>query len=97
MPLVKHLCGLLEGRANGSELDVRVDDLRVGAVLLNVLGLTRVDRAGTASDTGRGRVGIGGVSLGVEPQHVDGVVVPEGHDENVAASKRGRRSGRRSA
>jgi hypothetical protein len=82
---LKHL-KRLEGRANGSEPDVREDNSRVGRVLLNILGLTRVGSASTTGSTELG--GVGGVGR-VEPEHVDGVVVPKRHNEDVAASKRG--------
>jgi hypothetical protein len=102
---VKHLSGRLEGGANGAELDVGVDNGGVGGVGLNILGLARVDGAGTTGNTWLLWVGIGGESR-VEPQHRDRVVVllaksvyrsyvaeedtyPEGHNKNVSASKRG--------
>jgi hypothetical protein len=54
-------------------------------VLLHVLGLTRVGSASTALSTQLG--GISRVS-GIQPQHVDRMVVPERHDQDVAACKR---------
>jgi hypothetical protein len=82
-----HLCGRGEGRSNGTEPDVGVDNSSTGGVGLDVLRLSRVGRArSTANTRGRG-VLVSGVGR-VEPKHVDRVVVPERHDENVATSKR---------
>lgn len=78
---------LVEGGANGAEPDVGEDDAGVGAVLLEILGLAGGGGAGTAGNSELAWVGIGGVG-GVEPQHVDRVVVPERHDEDVAAGER---------
>lgn len=75
------------GRADGAELDVGVDDLGVGGVGLNVGGGTRAGGAGTTSNTGSGGISGGGV-VRVEPEHVDGVVVPDGQDEDYSASER---------
>jgi hypothetical protein len=85
--LTASLCGLSESRADGTELDVGVDDSGARGSGLNVLGLARVDGAGTTGDTRLLRVSVCGVG-GVEPEHVDRMVVPEGHDQDVAASKR---------
>lgn len=85
------LCGLSEGRANGAELDVGEDDSCVWRVGLDVRGLAGGDWAGTTGDTRLGWVGIGGEGR-VEPEHVDRVVVPERHDQDVAAGKRGSHS-----
>jgi hypothetical protein len=82
---VKHLCGGLEGGANGAELDVREDNSGVGRVLLNILRLARVSSASTTGGTKLG--GISGVGR-VEPEHVDRMVIPQGHNEDVSASKR---------
>jgi len=79
--LAAGLLGSRVGRVDVTEPDVRVDDLGVGSGVLDVFGLARVCRAGTTSDTGLGCVGIGGV-VGVEPEHVGVVVVPDGEDEN---------------
>jgi hypothetical protein len=79
--------GLVEGRADGAELDVGEDNAGVGAVRLKIRRLARGSRASTTGDTRLAGVGSGGVA-GVEPEHVDRVVVPERHDEDVAASKR---------
>lgn len=68
-----------EGRADGAELDVGEDDLGVGGVGLNLGGDTRGGRALTTVSTGAAtldRVG------GVEPEHVGGMVVPDGHDKD---------------
>lgn len=82
----KRLRGLLEGGANGAELDVGVDDGGVGGVGLDVLGLARVGGASTTANTGGGRVLVGGVG-GVEPQHGDRMVIPKGHDKDVSVCK----------
>lgn len=74
------------GRADVAELDVRVDDLCVGRVGLDVRGCARAVRAGTAGDTGSGWVGVGGVGS-IEPEHVDGVVVPDGENEDGTAGE----------
>ena len=66
---------------DGTELDVGVGDLGVRGVGLNVRGSTGGGRAVATSDTGRGRVRSGRV-VGVEPEHVRLVVVPDGHDED---------------
>lgn len=71
----------LISRANRTELDVRVDDGRVGGVGLNIRGLARVGGAGTTSDTGGRGVLIERVAR-VEPEHVGCVVVPDGHDQD---------------
>jgi hypothetical protein len=86
-----HLCGLGEGGSNGTEPDVRVDDSGARRVSLNILRLSRVSRARSTANTGGLGVLVGGVG-GVEPKHVDRVVVPERHDEDVAAGKRGTHS-----
>lgn len=78
---------LVESRADGTELDVGEDNAGVGRVLLKVLRLARGGRAGTTGNSGLAGVSSGGVA-GVEPEHVDGVVVPERHDEDVAAGER---------
>lgn len=77
----------LEGRSNGTELDVGEDDSGVRRVSLNILGLTRISRASTTSDTRRRGILISGERR-VEPKHADAVIIPERHDEDVAASKR---------
>jgi hypothetical protein len=89
--LREHLSWCLEGRADGTELDVGEDDSSARGLLLNDLGCTRGGSAGTTGNTRLGRVGISGVG-GVEPQHVDRMIVPERHDQDVAASKRGSHS-----
>lgn len=77
VPLYFTLLG--EGRVDGAELDVGVDDVGVGVLGLDVGGGARGGGAGAASGARGGRVG--GVGR-VEPEHVDGVVVPDGHDED---------------
>ena len=70
-----------EGRAEVTELEVGVCDRRGRVLGLNSGGDTRVSRARATSDT-RGRGVRGRGVVGVEPEHVDGVVVPEGEDED---------------
>lgn len=82
-----NLCRRSEGRSNRAELDVGVDDGSVGGLGLNIIRLARVSWASTTSNTGRGRILVSGVA-GVEPEHVDGMVIPERHDEDVALSER---------
>ena len=74
-----------EGRADITELDVGVGDGGVGFADLNVGGDTGSGGARATSNTGAAGVGGGGV-VGVEPEHVDGVVVPDGENENHAGS-----------
>lgn len=82
LPLLKQLCGRLEGGADGAEFDVGVDDGSAWGVLLDLLGDTRVGRAGTTGNTWLLWVGVGRVG-GVEPEHVDGVIVPERHNKDL--------------
>ena len=83
-----HLRGLLEGGADGTNLDVGINDGGAGRVGLDVVGLAAVGSARSTGNTrGRG-VLVGGVG-GVEPQHVHRVVVPQGHDKDVALGKGG--------
>lgn len=69
------------GGAEWTELDVGEADLGVGALTLNAGRDTRAGWASATSNTGLACGGIGGV-IRVEPEHVDGVVVPQAHDEN---------------
>ena len=64
-----------------TNLDVRVRDSCTGSGALDISGLTGGSRASSTSDTRAGRVGGGGV-VRVEPQHVDGIVVPDREDKN---------------
>ena len=75
-----------EGRADITELDVGVGDGGVGFADLNVGGDTGSGWARATSDTGAAGVGGGGV-VGVEPEHVHGVVVPDGEDENHSSGE----------
>lgn len=75
-----------EGRAEGSELDVGECDLGVGAGGLDDRGRAGGGRAVTTGNTGRSRVR-GGRVVGVEPEHLGRVVVPERHDEGHAGLK----------
>lgn len=68
-------------------LDVGESNGRVGLVLLEPGWVTAVSGAGTTGNTGLVGISIGGV-VGVEPQHADGVVSPDGHDKDVAALQR---------
>jgi hypothetical protein len=77
---------LSESRSDGAELDVGVDDLGIGGLALDLRGLTGRGGAGTTSNTGLGCVAGGGVG-GVEPEHLRGVVVPNGEDENHTLSQ----------
>ena len=70
-----------EGRVDSTELNVRVRNRRAGILALDCGRGTRVRGARTTRST-RSRIA-GGCGVGrVEPKHVDGVVVPERHDEN---------------
>jgi hypothetical protein len=82
-----YLCGLGEGGSNGTEPNVGVDNSSARRVSLNILRLSRVGGARSTANTRGLGVLVGGVG-GVEPEHVDGVVVPERHDEDVTAGKR---------
>lgn len=75
--------GAGEGAVEVAELDVGVDDRCRAALGLDVLGCAGAGRAGTTSDTRSSGVGVGGV-VGVEPEHLGGVVVPEGKSEHHA-------------
>lgn len=76
-----------EGAADGANLDVAVDDLGVGAVLLEVGGFTGGDSACTASNTRGGGALVSGEGR-VEPKHVDGMVVPNGESEDHSTANR---------
>lgn len=80
---------LLRGvsRADVAKLDVGEDDRGVGSGVLDVGGLAGGGSASAASDTGLGSGPVGGV-VGIEPQHVGGVVVPDAHDEDDAVAER---------
>lgn len=86
------LASSVEGRTEGSELDVRVGDRGVGAVFLHIRGSARTRRA--SSTTGiemrnnlrggckdsrntRRAGGLGGWVGSIEPEHVCGVVILE--------------------
>ena len=77
----------VEGRADGADLDVGVDDGGVGVVGLDIGGGARGDVAGTTGDTGGGGCASGRV-VAVEPEHVGRVVIPQGHDEDHALGER---------
>lgn len=71
--------GARVGRTNGTELDVGESDGSIGRVGNEVVWNTTATAALTTLDT---RVGLRAVKWvgGVEPQHVGGVVTPDGHD-----------------
>ena len=71
----------LVSRTDRTDLDVGEDDGRIGALALDRGGVAGGRRAGAAGDTRLGRVLVEGV-VGVEPEHLGLVVVPEGHDED---------------
>lgn len=73
-----------EGRSDITELDVRVGDGDTSTVSLDISGNTRGGGASTTSDTWGARILIGGV-VRVEPEHVDGVIVPNGQNEDTTA------------
>ena len=70
-----------ESGTDGTELDVGVSDRSATTLGLDVGGLARVGGARTTVDTGLGSVGRGGVRR-VEPEHLSGVVVPNGESED---------------
>jgi len=72
---------LVEGGAEGTELDVGEGDGGVGVVLDQVIWVTGVTAAGTTLDTRSGLITVEWVGR-VEPQHVGGVVTPDGHDQD---------------
>lgn len=82
IPHLKPILQGSEGRVDGTELDVRVDDAGRGVVGLDVGGGTAAGGAGAARIVRADRVG------GVEPQHVGVVVVPQAHDEDHAIAER---------
>jgi hypothetical protein len=67
------------GGAEVTNLDVGIGDGGVGLLRFDVGGLARGGCAGSTSGTGVGRVSWVG---GVEPQHVDFMVIPDGHDQD---------------
>lgn len=77
---------LTKGGVDGAELDVGVDDGRVGAVLLDISGHTGRGLAFATGDSRNRGVLVGGVG-GVEPQHVGRVVIPQRHDQNHTGGK----------
>ena len=85
-PIFLHNLFRSESGANGTDLDVAVDDLGVGALSLDVGGNTGGGGASTSSNT-RGAGVLGGRIVGVEPEHVDRMVVPDGEGENHATTE----------
>ena len=76
-----------EGGVEGADFDVRVGNLDATTVSLDVRGLAGVGAARATLDTGEGRILVEGV-VGVEPEHVHGIVVPDGEDEDHALLER---------
>lgn len=74
-----------KGGPDSANLDVAVCDLRIGAVLLNVIRRTRGSGASSTRETGGRRVLVGRVSR-VEPEHIDGMVVPDGQRQHHTAA-----------
>lgn len=66
-----------ESRTNVTEFDVRVDDLRVGNVVLNIGGHSGSSGTCSARNAWSAWVRCDGV-VAVQPQHIRGVVVPDG-------------------
>lgn len=81
-----------ESRADVAKLDVGVSNRRTGGLGLDNRGRARCGGTSTTSDTGLGRIRSCGV-VGVEPQHVDSVVIPEGEDEDHSATHSGTHCG----
>jgi len=73
------------GGTDITEADVGVSDGGVSSGGFDVGGLARGGGAGTASDTGLACIGISRV-VGVEPEHVDGVVIPNREHEDHATT-----------
>jgi len=81
------LGGLRKSRANRAKPDVGEHNSSIRRMGLHILGLTRRSRA-LATHTARLlRARVGRIRR-VEPEHVGRMVVPERHDQDVAASKR---------
>ena len=80
--------GAREGRADGAELDVGVGDGGVGDLSLNISGDTRGGGARTTRDTGLGSISGSGV-VGVEPESVGIMIVPDGEGENHSLGEGG--------
>ena len=72
-----------KGRANLAILDVRVRDVGIGSASLDIGGRTRGGGTRATGDAGLGGVGASRV-VRVEPEHVDGVVVPDGEHKDHA-------------
>lgn len=71
-----------EGGVDWAPSDVREDDIGVGGVGLNISGSTGSTRACSTADTWLAWISVKRIG-GVEPEHVDVVIVPDGHDENA--------------
>jgi len=81
-------------RANISVFDVRIDDIGVGGIRLEIGGSARGGGTGTTGDTWGRWIRVGR-EIGVEPEHIDSVVVPERKNEDHSlfeASGHGRKS-----
>lgn len=75
-----------EGRVEGTPLDVRVDNICAWGVGLKIRWLTRISWARTTCNTWCTWVR-GGWVRRVEPQHVDRVIIPDGHDEDTSRDR----------
>jgi hypothetical protein len=80
------LGGTRVGRADGTNLDVGIGDGDATAVSLNLGWHTGGGWARATSDTRSRWVSVGGV-VGVEPEHVDRIVVPDGENESHTAGE----------
>lgn len=69
------------GGVEVTEADVGEGDLGVGGVGNEVLGMTTVGGARATRNTGNG-VGLVKRPVGVEPEHADGEIGPDGHNED---------------
>jgi len=83
----EYLVGV-ESRVDGTKLDVRVGDGSTWGLGLDREWVSGGGGAGSTPDTWLGGGG-GGWVAGVEPEHVDCVVVPQRHDQNHTLGHRG--------
>jgi len=74
-----HLVGV--SGANGAELDVGEDDLRVGALRFDIGGGAGGCGASSAGNT-RGRSRLGKRVVAIEPEHLGRMVIPDTEDQN---------------
>lgn len=78
---------VLESRVNGAHFDVAESDVSVGIVLMEIIRISTVGRAGSSEHPRSGRITVGGQKA-VQPQHVVAVVIPEGEDQHHASLER---------